>query len=889
MNQSVTVKIPDEILSLMDNAILNNHRLMINIVGSNGHERIPDLKKLLDKKIKGNAKVLWCYHSKLPISSNREKRKRDLNKLQKSGIYDQTQATDKDVFFEGSDITYMKYSDSQRQLGQTFQMLILKDFSAIRPNDLARTIETVGGGGVIIILFELLKDIKQLHTVGMGYDKKIGGETNEIKHRFNERYLKIMRKCSEIITIDDNYGIVEKLRPRDNLNNSVYDEIRLKDQKLLKELKGNIDEEIESIDAQINEAEENGEKEFNKQKLVNHSNLKTIIDITKTYDQARTVKTIFDKINDKQLGSIIGITAARGRGKSAAIGLTIAVALSIGYTNIFVTAPDPSNVATLFEYILKGLETLGFSEGNDYHISHFENSRFVAQIKLTKTQYQYVTYIEPNNSRALSQCEILAIDEAAAIPLPTVKSLLGQHTTLLSSTIDGYEGTGRSLSLKLFSQLRSSPRFSRIEMEHPIRYSLGDPIERWLHDLLLLDVKPQELTLIPKPENCELCVVNRDILFKGVTQTEEALKSLVALSVASHYKNSPNDLILLSDAPTHKIFALCYADTEKGIFLYLAFLQVALEGNIGAELEASVRSGKHGGTDGNQIPWTISQSCGFPEFAKKKGIRVVRIAVHPEVIGKGYGSVALEQLIRFYGKELNHSGSENSLFSPVTNAVPDDVQYIGSTFGMTKNLIRFWKKAGFTPVYLSDKKNVITGEHSVTVLRKLAIEDSESWMNSLSERFKIQIYRKLPTVLKDLPPTTAEELLFQVYPKERENFLEKEEIKTKVDTDRVTDDDISRLHKWVKGTSDIYNIIDIIPIISDYVFEKQPPLKMPAIEKAVLIMIGKQMILPNDVSKILDFGENQITQRLRNAITIVIDELKVIRGLNIDHRVKLSV
>lgn len=52
------------------------------------------------------------------------------------------------------------------------------------------------------------------------------------------------------------------------------------------------------------------------------------------------------------------------------------------------------------------------------------------------------------------QAELLVIDEAAAIPLPLVKALLGPYLVFMASTVNGYEGTGRSLSLKLFAQLR---------------------------------------------------------------------------------------------------------------------------------------------------------------------------------------------------------------------------------------------------------------------------------------------------------------------------------------------------------------------------------------------------------------------------------------------------
>jgi N-acetyltransferase 10 len=67
---------------------------------------------------------------------------------------------------------------------------------------------------------------------------------------------------------------------------------------------------------------------------------------------------------------------------------------------------------------------------------------------------QTVQYILPQHHAKLAQAELLVIDEAAAIPLTTVKSLLGPYLVFLCSTVNGYEGTGRSLSLKLIQQLR---------------------------------------------------------------------------------------------------------------------------------------------------------------------------------------------------------------------------------------------------------------------------------------------------------------------------------------------------------------------------------------------------------------------------------------------------
>ena len=58
----------------------------------------------------------------------------------------------------------------------------------------------------------------------------------------------------------------------------------------------------------------------------------------------------------------------------------------------------------------------------------------------------------------MAQAELLVVDEAAAIPVTIVKQLIGPYLVFLSSTVNGYEGTGRSLSLKLVQQLREQAR-----------------------------------------------------------------------------------------------------------------------------------------------------------------------------------------------------------------------------------------------------------------------------------------------------------------------------------------------------------------------------------------------------------------------------------------------
>ena len=96
-----------------------------------------------------------------------------------------------------------------------------------------------------------------------------------------------------------------------------------------------------------------------------------------------------------------------------------------------------------------------------------------------------------------------------------------------------------------------------IKLETPIRCSAGDKIEKWLNGLLCLDA-----TIIPKPSHqgyphpstCKLFYVSRDTLFSYHPASEVFLQRMMALYIASHYKNQPNDLQLMSDALAHHLF-----------------------------------------------------------------------------------------------------------------------------------------------------------------------------------------------------------------------------------------------------------------------------------------------------------------------------------------------
>ena len=279
-----------------------------------------------------------------------------------------------------------------------------------------------------------------------------------------------------------------------------------------------------------------------------------------TADQAKALLTCVEAISEKTLRSTVTVTAGRGRGKSAALGLAVSAAISYGYSNIFVTAPSPENLTALFSFICKGFDALGYEEHRDYELIQSSNpdfNRAIVRINVFHAAHrQTVQYVQPQDAHKLGQAELVVVDEAAAIPLPLVRALLGPYLVFLASTIHGYEGTGRSLSIKLLQELRkqaapggvaatavaASAMGSRVlrevTLETPIRYAFGDPVEGWLEKLLCLDarVAPRRASGCPPPSSCELYHVSRDALFSYNRVSEVFLQRLMALYVASHYK-----------------------------------------------------------------------------------------------------------------------------------------------------------------------------------------------------------------------------------------------------------------------------------------------------------------------------------------------------------------
>jgi hypothetical protein len=73
------------------------------------------------------------------------------------------------------------------------------------------------------------------------------------------------------------------------------------------------------------------------------------------------------------------------------VSLTFAGALALGYANIFVTAPSPENLRTLFEFVFKGLDAAGYQEHIDYDLVESTNpewGRAVVRVNVFRNHRQ---------------------------------------------------------------------------------------------------------------------------------------------------------------------------------------------------------------------------------------------------------------------------------------------------------------------------------------------------------------------------------------------------------------------------------------------------------------------------------------------------------------------
>jgi len=434
-----------------------------------------------------------------------------------------------------------------------------------------------------------------------------------------------------------------------------------------------------------------------------------------TADQVDAVAA-FEALAEREQAVVL--EADRGRGKSSAAGLAAGAYATVG-EDVLVTAPTARNATELFERASELVETL-------------ESDAVIEPRRIETAAGGTVRFREPTVAlEDLESTDIVVVDEAAALPVATLESLLAADRVAFATTIHGYEGAGRGFSVRFRDHLAESDHdVTDCQLVEPIRYAAGDPVEVWAFRALLLDARPPVDSLVANaaPETVDYRRLEPDDLLAD----ERLLREAFGLLVLAHYRTEPADLARLLDAPNLEARALVH----DGHVVSVALL--AREGNLSPDTRAMMYEG--GRVRGNMLPDVLTSQLRDEAAAEPAGLRVVRIATHHAARSRGLGSRLLECIREEY--------------------VPS-VDWLGTGFGATPGLLAFWRDNGYREIHVSTTRNDASGEYSALML---APTSDEGW--ALHDRHADWFVRRFAALcsdaLDDLEPDVARAVLRSV-------------------------------------------------------------------------------------------------------------------------------
>ncbi|WP_343463576.1 GNAT family N-acetyltransferase [Pantoea sp.] len=270
----------------------------------------------------------------------------------------------------------------------------------------------------------------------------------------------------------------------------------------------------------------------------------------------------------------------------------------------------------------------------------------------------------------------LIIDEAAAIPAPLLQQLVQRFPrVLLTSTVQGYEGTGRGFILRFCATL---PNVHYFQLDEPLRWAANDPLERAVSQALLFE---------DAADSAAQGEIN--VTYASPDHHEDALKAGYRLLASAHYRTSPLDLRRMLDAPGMRFWLAQQAGCV------VAALWLVDEGGLDPTLAAAVWAGVRR-PRGNLVAQSLAAHAGFAEAATLRSQRITRIAVQAARRQQGVG------------KRLVAQACERA-----------DCDYLSVSFGYTEPLWHFWRSCGFTLVRIGTQREASSGCYAAMAIRAL--------------------------------------------------------------------------------------------------------------------------------------------------------------------------
>ena len=212
---------------------------------------------------------------------------------------------------------------------------------------------------------------------------------------------------------------------------------------------------------------------------------------------------------------------------------------------------------------------------------------------------------------------------------------------------------------------------------------------------------------------------------------------------------------------------------------------------------------------------------------------------------------------------------------------PISVQYLGTSFGITPELYTFWAKNTYTPLYIRQTPNDLTGEHTWIMIRPIKkdeiklgnmvdfeeekVENCDGWAYPYTSDFRIRFMSLLGFEFSKLPWTLALSILLPTLKSHVQadqlipdyNKLDKVLLKRE-----ITVFDLKRLESYSKNLIDFHLVIDLVPRLCKLFFGKHLDwvMRLSYLQAAIFLGIGLQHKRIEGISK--DLGDLQASQIL---------------------------
>lgn len=495
-------------------------------------------------------------------------------------------------------------------------------------------------------------------------------------------------------------------------------------------------------------------------------------------------------------GRCLAVIGDRGRGKSASLGLALALAVYWHVCGpVEVVAPDLHSVQSLMRFLVKGLEALGVK------YKAVEKDGLIVRVQ---GPWFRIGYERPELARP---GPLIVIDEAAAVGVARVRRLTWRSgKSVLATTIHGYEGSGRIFTKLLLEQLPKP--VSLYELRFPVRYPPGDPLEAWIYDTFMLRAEPTEKATTGKPR---YSVLDADLLARD----RVLFGKVYSILVLAHYRNEPDDLMLMLDAPHHEVKAL----TEDGEPVAVA--EISLEHARQPQAARLVL---------NKLAMYA------PEASGSTGVRVVRIAVAPSLQRRGLGS----RLLREIEEEASARGAD----------------WVGSIFSR-HDVLEFWFKNGYRAFYVSPRFNRTTGEKNVAVIKPLS-ERASQIVEEAVRAFKWRLLVSAHSVYRDL---AAEKLAM---------MLKHMDVSVKPPIG-LSDEQLRRLEAYLRGEVEYESAHDAIYLAT---LRRLAESGVPPLPDGHLVAIVARVIQGkplDEVSSIVGLPPERVAELVNEALRMMLD------------------